>query len=544
MSLDRDVNINLHVNEDPQLQQKLNRTTGALNAELTKVGKNTALENLAGDADRLAKSTERASQSAQKLAQNVGRAQTPGGAPVSATVPAPAGGGAGASQAAGAIGAGVGLAGSLGGSAGLGQAGSALGLLGSNLSALGPAGVIAAGAAVGLGLAMKELSKASESARKEMEAYLQSAFAEIDARGQTTDAIQKQIEEQTKAAENAREKSALAQEAYDEAFNRFRAGSEDNFRAIGDFLGIWSDQVNVAKEALDEENAKAQEAQATLEGLTAALDSTETAAADTKKAMEELAQQMTDDLLDSASDAGDAVRQLAAAQERSRDANVERLKQIAVEQKATETELQQLRESGNTSADVTKRIEALNSKLNDLGQEADIVSGVMSKQASAQREVAASAQKTTQAAQSVGMRLFAVSKQQKDTLDEQLKAMIEFGNKIADIEYDAAKQREKIAIDANREQERLIRESKQQFDQDFYQDFLGEFQRRQQLAFNLRETQIGAQQSFADVGRESFNTQQQLRAQTPGAQPMNNTFNITGDTQSIMRTLQQAGVVR
>ena len=551
MSMDRDVNVNLNINPDPQLAQKLNQTTGQIRAEFDKLGQSTGPADLSNDMKLLAANTEKASGAARGLAQSVTKVQQSAPLPFDmvggGASPNPAqpkqpvgGGGVGVGGAARALGSAGGLIGSASGSAGIGQAGQAMGMLASNISTLGPAGVLATGAAIGLSLAMKEVNKASEEARREMELVLDARFAEIDAAGKTTEEIKKQIEEQTRIATDAREKqSAALQEMVMDKADR------DGLQDIGDALGIWSDGVQEANEAAEEQQKKAEDANAAIEGLNEALGSTETAAADAKKAMEDLAEQMAEDLMDSADDAGEAVRELTSAQERSRESNADRLKQIASEQKALQASLKVLQSQEDSTGKAAKQIEVLNAKLSDLGREAGTVSQVMGQQASAQSAVAKS---TWEVGRSMTFSLDMRSKEQKEKLKEYhdaiRKSTTEAYNKMVDIDFDAAKQREKIAIDSNREQERLIRESKQQFDQDFYQDFLGEFRSRQQLAFNLNETQIGAGQSFADVGRESFNAQQQARAQTPGAQQlMNNTFNISGDTQSIMRTLHQAGVV-
>jgi len=551
MSMDRDVNVNLKVNPDPQLQQKLNQTTGQVRAELVKLGQVDALENLAKDADKLAANTNKASEAAKTLAGNVSKTQTAGavptpGATAGAGISASGAAGAGisASGAAGALGAAGGLAGSLGGSAAVGQAGSAVGLLGSNIAALGPIGVATTAVTVGLGVAMKALSEASEKARAEVTRYNELVRDRLELEYQTTDELVKAREARQREVDILKEQ--IAQAATVEEPTQFKDFAiRDNLYVIGDALGLVGAAGDQAASDLADMEEKLAKAEGELVNVNDALESTEVAANDAAKAMQDLAEQMAQELLDSASDAGEAVRELAAAQDRSRDANQKRLEQIADEQAAAQAELEILQSQATQSEEVARRIDTLNEKLSDLGQEAAIVSDVMSKQSRETNEVSRSAGRAATETQSVGLRIGGMTKKFKDALDEQLKTAIEFANKVDDIEYDAAKQREKIAIDANREQERLIRESKQQFNLDFYQDFLGEFQRRQQLAFNVSETQIGVGQSFADVDRNSFNAQQQLRAQTQGAQQLanQNTFNISGDPQSIMQVLQSAGVV-
>jgi hypothetical protein len=549
MSMDRDVNVNLKVTPDPLLAQKIQQTTGAIDAELDKLARNDALRKLANDAADLAKKTGDAKAAAQQLATGLAKvgatqqeAQMAGGQ-FARNVTAQPGSGAGvsASRGASALGAAGGLIGSAGGSAGVGQAANAMSLLGGNIAALGPIGVVTAGAAIGLSVAMKALNEASEKAREGIIRHNELVRDQLELEYMTTDELTKTVEARQREVDMLKEQ--IAQAATVEEPTELRdAAIKDNLFVIGDALGLVGAAGDQAATDLSEMEEKLATAEGELVNVNEALGSTEVAANDAAKAMEDLAKQMSKDLLNSADDAGESVRELTAAQNRSRESNNDRLKQIAAEQKALQASLGVLQSQEDSTGEAAKQIEILNAKMADLSREAGTVSQVMSQQASAQREVAKETHRTTTAAGFLGRKR---SKEEKDeqqkTMDDLLKTAIDYHNKIADIEFDAAKSREKIAIDANREQERLIRESKQQFDQDFYQDFLGEFQRRQELAFNLKETQIGAGQSFADVGRDAFNAQQQARAEQQ--QAISNVFNISGDTQSIMRTLQQAGVV-
>ena len=68
-----------------------------------------------------------------------------------------------------------------------------------------------------------------------------------------------------------------------------------------------------------------------------------------------------------------------------------------------------------------------------------------------------------------------------------------------DIEYDWRKTQRDIAINANRQQAAMMRKAAFDLNNDFEQDFLGAFQKQNQLAFDLREANIATGQSFQDA---------------------------------------------
>jgi hypothetical protein len=89
--------------------------------------------------------------------------------------------------------------------------------------------------------------------------------------------------------------------------------------------------------------------------------------------------------------------------------------------------------------------------------------------------------------------------EEKKIADERLKNTIDWLNELKDIEFEWQKERQAIAIDANRTQQQLLRKAAFELSQDFEQDFLGAFQKANQLAFDISETNIAAGQAFEDA---------------------------------------------
>jgi len=442
------------------------------------------------------------------------------------------------------IGRGLSMAGQVAGQVGAGEAGQAMSMFGMSIAQAGAAGGVAAAVMIGLKLALNEVNKAAEEARRITELQTTAIMAEINAKGQTTEEIKKQIAAQEEIYRNAAE---AVQRIKDESLadaEATRTGITGALKDAGDFLGLYADGINDANKDIEEQTTLMEDAEGRLIGMNEALGSTETAAADAAEALKEFNEQMAEDLLDAASDASEAIKDQTDAMERTKEANAERLKAIAAEQKALQAELKILQSSGITNEKVAAKIKGLQEALSDLGVEAGTISKVMKTQSAATEEVDRAVAHFVGSVKNGIPLFFANIAAQKKAQAEQKKNAVEFANKIADIEYKAAVDREKIAIDANRDQARLLREAKQVFNQDFYQDFLGEFQRRSELAFNLRETQINTGQAFEDVNRGSFQEQQKLRGEM-GAQPLinNNTFVFPqADQSSVLTTLNRLGI--
>ena len=79
MSMDRDINANLNIEVDPQLQQKLSGLTRSVNAELNKVGKNPALDEMAKDASKVKKELKETAGAAKEVATQTSKITTGGG---------------------------------------------------------------------------------------------------------------------------------------------------------------------------------------------------------------------------------------------------------------------------------------------------------------------------------------------------------------------------------------------------------------------------------------------------------------------------------
>jgi len=435
-----------------------------------------------------------------------------------------------------------------------GEVGQGISTLTQNLGGLTAAGGLAAVAVIGVGMAMKELDKISEKLRREEELLLEARFAEIDAAGQTTEEIQRQIDEQTEIAEKAREKEAAAQER--ESIRRKERNSDELWlvKGIGDAIGIFEDGANEAQEAAEKWGDTAEDAKAQVEGLNDALDSTETAAADAAEALEKAAEAQTDAILDEVDAIGKNTKARQEASKRTRTENRERLKAIADQQAILKAQIAALKASGLATEEVIAKLAGLEKEMKSLGDEAGIVANAVKQGTSADREAAAERKRIREQEnrERLQEQREAARERRQARLDEEFerqKEMIDFGNKIKKIEFDAAKSRYDIQINANRDQERLLREAAHAFENDFYQDFLGAFTNQNALAFQLQERQIAAGQSLEDVNRSSYLNQQETRAEAgyqqlsgpSGGNPV--TINTGMDLNAVTQHLQSIGLV-
>ena len=100
--------------------------------------------------------------------------------------------------------------------------------------------------------------------------------------------------------------------------------------------------------------------------------------------------------------------------------------------------------------------------------------------------------------------------------------------KMADLEFKSQEQRQKIAIDANRAQDKIIRDAiRSQRDSLFDQDFLGLFKSKEALADKFEDVAIGASQALADSFLSQSNQVMQARQQVnAGTNTTNNISNV------------------
>ncbi len=447
------------------------------------------------------------------------------------------------------------------------ELGGPAGQLLSAFTSLNPAMIAGGVAAVGVGAAMDQLRSSGEEAAKELERQFALEADLIDLKKLTSEELGElhaaRLEEIEDLEALSESTAKTAQDVLDaepalpkaaKSFEDFAGNIDDSakFLAFGilDTIGILGQEGDEAQEHLDGLTDSLKDAEGELENVDEALRSSAVAANDAAAAMDLLIEQMEADLVDAASDAGEAIREETAALLRTKEANIDRIAAIEAETRAIEAEIEVLKPRAKLSQDVTDKIANLTEKLSDLGRESETVAVIMSTQVSeAFKKAAEEARKAAEdAAKEAEREREKAAKELKKKREDELKDIIDFGNKRAEIEFDAQVDRQQIAIDANREQARLIRESKQQFNQDFFQDFLGEFQRKQELAFSLSETQIGAGQAFSDVNLGVQNSLLKLSAQqneTPVTTNNVNNFNFTGAEQAqIIALLQQLGVTQ
>jgi hypothetical protein len=425
----------------------------------------------------------------------------------------PAAGGRGVSAASA-----LGVARQAAGVAGAGEVGGILGQLGSSIDALGPIGIATTAAAVGLSVGLDKLSKASEEARRAEELLLAARFAENEAEGDTTAAINEQIEAQQQVAELARKNQ---QDALDRV-SELEAAGEGAGSGVLDYIkklaGSESD-LEAAKNAAQEWGDKAADAEAQIKGLTGSLDSTETAAADAAEALEKAAEAQSKAVLDQTDALGKEIKARQEASKRTRAQNRDRLKAIQEQSTILKVQIAALKASGLQTDEVVSKLQSLEKELGNLGKEANIVSKAVQQGTRADQQAAAERkrlrdQENQDRIQAIRDAARERRQQREEERQERLKEQIDFGNKIADIQYDTAKKQYDIQVQANRDQDRLLREHIQSVQQDFYQDFLGLFTQQNALAFRLQETRIGAQQGLSDAATEGYLGQQKLRGES------------------------------
>ena len=406
-----------------------------------------------------------------------------------------------------------------------GEAGKAIGTLTQSIATLGATGAVVGVGMIALDAIMGGLRKASEEANKAFERQFDSQQLMNAAMSDTTANIESQIEALEAQKVIADRNLASAQAAHSAADRDKLQGALDdarNFTGIGINMGP---AIGAATDKLEEMTDAANAINDDIATLTASLDLAEVAANDAAEALEKQAEAQEAAALKQADAAGNLLKASQDAAKRDREGNIDRLKAIKDQKQVIETQINSLKASGVATEAVTAKIDALTGELKSLGDETEVVTRAVRQGTTEDRKAAQERAKERAQERAEEKRARAEARRERklarmEEEHERIKDAIDFANKVKDIEFKTAEQKYNIALDANRNQERLLRESKQQLNQDFFQDFLGLFTSQNQLAFNLQETQIAAGQNISDADRSGFLDQQRLRANTPGAQQL------------------------
>jgi hypothetical protein len=280
------------------------------------------------------------------------------------------------------------LAGAQGLKGGIGSLVSSIGVAG----AIGGAVAIAAVAALSFGI--NELSKASREAKAQMEDEIKAIRQRNDMLELTTDEIL------TRQAEIEQERIGLSRDLIDlqELQNKALAEEADerkNFLGLGetiggglfdlaDGLGLVGGASETAQDAIDETTESMDELGEEATGLTEALNSAEVAANDAREA-----------LLAEADLAGELTAFRQQALEADSEGLAELRKNLVKAKEIRQAELATLQRSGDTSKEVTDRIDELNTELANLDQKTAILTEKEVLLSAQRKEAAAEAEELT-----------------------------------------------------------------------------------------------------------------------------------------------------
>lgn len=279
--------------------------------------------------------------------------------------------------------------------------GAAATAMGTSKAALG--GFI--GGLAALGIAMQLATAQAERQRA-------AAQGQLDAQREVLDfvstATSEQVEAELEAARRRREAQVEADRFAQKQLEYARQQLSENFGEIGGIgveaaaaLKLGAGEIEAlrlnaaaAGDTLDATNIEI----ATLEN---ALASGATAANDAAQAERDLAAERTQGILDAAQQEGELIRARQEAAKMTREENQQRAKQLADEQERLRGELAVLQNSGDTSEDVARRIEALTQQIANLGQQADVFKNATGKAAEGVASAASNIEKSAaKAAQS------------------------------------------------------------------------------------------------------------------------------------------------
>lgn len=277
-------------------------------------------------------------------------------------------------------------------------------IISSVASSLGVAGIGLGAAAIAAGiaftLATKELEKLDKQAQETADALLKQAQANAeieqlalqgDRQGalqrliQLQDQYQKDLLTQGNIFDNLQiaESAEKAQDATQDAFSSLFDGLGGATNTLAertankiedDFKEAQDTAVDSANAFFDGLSTAAAQFGITEEELSEYRRANSAAGQEAKRAEEELAEARTRAAMDAAALAGRELAMQQRADKASVESNRARLQAIEEEKAQIEAQLNVLRESGDTSEQVTHQIEALTGRLNELGSEAEYIS--------------------------------------------------------------------------------------------------------------------------------------------------------------------------
>ena len=378
----------------------------------------------------------------------------------------------------------------LGGMAGFGgQAGQAISSLSSAIGTLGPIGVATTAAVVVLGIALAETKKKMEEAKKATEATIDVIKDRAQLETKTSEELEKiraqreqDIQVATKYRDDLAELNQLMKDA-DEGMRGFDGVIYDLKQSLS-MAGAEQATVEAAYKAA---NVEVDKATGLLENVAGAFDSVGNAAADAAQSMRQ-----------SAIAAGDRIRLETEAGKRGVEASQERLASLETERAALQTELDILKQSGDTSEQTTARIQELEKQLNKLGMEAGVVSDAISSGAAAAVDAAKKA----------------ADEEKKAAADrERITGQIEQSNqRYADSLSSIGRQTREAITDAKRGQKDRIKDLAQGLTDTFADAALQSQQELQGISLgNMRDEQAAArdnQRTLNDIRREGARSEQ------------------------------------
>lgn len=388
-----------------------------------------------------------------------------------------------------------------------------------------------AAAAAAAAAAFKLLGDRQDDAAKEAEKFVNGLDAFQEATKLTTVELRELQELEADEAKLLERKKEILEERI-----RAEKDSQNGLQEFGESLGgLWdSGKIDEYQDTIKEYEERLGELSVNQEAYADVLETNANAAADATAALDE----MNNALLDRAANEADLLRAQLDAEDRTYEANQDRLDAIAEEEMILRRELEILQQASEKNEETNMRIEELTRQLGNLGKEAQIVGDIASKQGKDSKKTAKDTEKTTRRSnrrrrRSARKTSKSLVKSEEDGAKKRIKAAQDLQMKIADIEFKAQVERQKIAIDGNREQAKILTDAiRSQKDLLFEQDFLGLFKNQEDLVNSLSDAALGTSQALADSLLGQTNSIVQAQAQA-GSSVTNNTTNSGGNTITI-----------
>ena len=427
-----------------------------------------------------------------------------------------------------------GIAGGLGGSAG-GQVGQGIGVAGEFAalieeaprlksalaglpstinSAVGALGASGVGLIGGIGaltavftLATQAGQRAAKAARERLTAEREVIDLLVSGTQADIQTRRDQLEQQREAAQQFRDESRAAIEAYDRDARNLAGVTGEvgvQFLRLGETLGVGQFG------AIDELRDQARDAQREVETLNRqieAFDEALTEAEPTTQDLIEAEKQLTQERLTQAQSVASQLRQELQLRQQSTEQLQERQNAILDDIAITQAEISALRDSGDTSEDVTNRIAALTQQMMDLGRESTFIRDVALQEAQAREEAAAATEKQT-----------AVIQQESQQREQTANAVQRYNNNVTRINEAYYEQRASLEKKYADDQIRIAEQASEAS-----ADALRELQEeRRDLATELqrdeRDAQIEAQRDERDALRDHLRNLQEIRQRAEDAE--------------------------